>query len=192
MNKTDQLPILLCETRHDWEAWLEEHLTENGIWLKLAKKGTAILSITFPEALESALCFGWIDGQRVTFDEKHYLQKFTPRRPRSTWSKVNRQKIETLIADGRMRPTGLRQVELAKADGRWEAAYDAQSAMTVPDDFQKELEKNPAAQEFFATLKNQHRLAILRPIQTAIKPETRSARIQKYIAMLAAHEKPSP
>src|SRR5205823_704009 len=132
MEKAEQFPNLLFETQQDWEAWLEEHLTENGIWLKLAKKGTGILSITFPEALESALCFGWIDGQRVSFDEKHYLQKFTPRRPRSTWSKMNCQKVETLIAGGRMRPTGLRQIELAKADGRWEAAYDAQSTMTVP------------------------------------------------------------
>ncbi len=192
MKNAEQFPTLLFETRQDWEAWLEEHQAEAGIWLKIAKKGTGIPSITIAEALDSALCYGWIDGQRASFDGNYFLQKFTPRRPKSTWSKINCKKVAALTEAGRMRPAGLRQVELAKADGRWEAAYDAQSTMTVPDDFQSELEKNPTAKDFFATLNSQNRFAILFRIQTAKKPETRSARIQKFIDMLTRHEKIYP
>ena len=192
MKNAEQFPTLLFETWQDWEAWLEEYQAEAGIWLKIAKKGTGIPSITIAEALDSALCYGWIDGQRASFDGNYFLQKFTPRRPKSTWSKINCKKVEALTEAGRMRPAGLRQVELAKADGRWEAAYDAQSTMTVPDDFQSELEKNPTAKDFFATLNSQNRFAILFRIQTAKKPETRSARIQKFIDMLTKHEKIYP
>ncbi|MGH2480265.1 MAG: YdeI/OmpD-associated family protein, partial [Ktedonobacteraceae bacterium] len=132
---------MLFATQQDWDAWLKEHSTETaGIWLKLAKKKAAITSISYAEAVESALCHGWIDGQKASFDEQCWLQKFTPRRPKSIWSKINCEKAITLIAAGKMQPEGLRQVELAKADGRWERAYDGQSKITIPDDFQSELD----------------------------------------------------
>jgi uncharacterized protein YdeI (YjbR/CyaY-like superfamily) len=185
----DDLPIMLFETQQDWESWLEEHHAEaSGAWLKIAKKQTGVSSVSYSEALESALCYGWIDGQKAAFDEQYWLQKFSPRRPKSIWSKVNRDKATALIAEGRMRPAGLRQVELAKADGRWEQAYASQSKITVPDDLQKELDKNPAAQEFFNTLNSVNRYAILFRIQTAKKADTRAARIQKFVEMLAKHE----
>ncbi len=190
MKNTDNLPVLPFATRQDWETWLAGHYSETaGIWLKLAKKGTGIASLTYAEALESALCYGWIDGQKASFDEQHWLQKFTPRRPRSIWSQVNCAKATALIAAGRMQPAGLRQIELAKADGRWDQAYASQSTITVPDDFQNELDKNPEALAFFNTLDNTNRYAILFRIQTAKRAETRSARIQKFIEMLVKQEK---
>lgn len=186
---TENLPIILFETQQGWEAWLVKHHAEaGGAWLKIAKKATGASSVSYSEALESALCYGWIDGQKASFDEQYWLQKFSPRRPKSIWSKVNCDKAMALIAEGRMQPAGLRQVELAKADGRWEQAYDSQSKMAVPDDLQSELDKNPAAQEFFNTLNSVNRYAILFRIQTAKKAETRSARIRKFVEMLAKHE----
>ena len=177
----------------DWELWLKEHHADTkGIWLKLAKKGTGIPSVTYAEALDSALCYGWIDGQKASFDEQYWLQKFTPRGSKSGWSKVNCEKVAALMAGGRMQPAGLRQVELAKADGRWDLAYDSQSKITVPEDFQNELNKNQEAQEFFKTLNSVNRYAVLHRIQIAKKPETRSALIQKYIEMLANHQKLYP
>ncbi len=146
------------------------------------------MSVSYAEALESALCYGWIDGQKATFDEQYWLQKFSPRRPRSIWSKANCEKAMALIEAGRMQPAGLRQVELAKADGRWDQAYAAQSKIEVPDDLQSELDKNPTAKEFFNTLNSVNRYAILFRIQTAKKAETRAARIKKFVEMLARHE----
>jgi uncharacterized protein YdeI (YjbR/CyaY-like superfamily) len=193
MKNTDILPILLFETQQDWEAWLNEHHGEAaGIWLKLAKKDADTASLTYAEALESALCYGWIDGQKASFDLQHWLQKFTPRRPQSIWSKVNRAKAAALIAAGRMQPAGLRQVELAQADGRWNRAYASQSNITIPADFQSELDKNPEAQAFFSSLDGANRYAILFRIQTAKRAETRSARMQKFIEMLSRHEKIHP
>jgi uncharacterized protein YdeI (YjbR/CyaY-like superfamily) len=194
MKNTDSFPILLFEAPQDWEAWLKEHHGDEaaGIWLKLAKKDAGIASLTYAEALESALCYGWIDGQKASFDKQYWLQKFTPRRPKSIWSKVNCEKATALIAAGRMRPAGLRQVELAKADGRWDQAYASQSRITIPADFQSELDKNPEAQAFFSTLDSANRYAILFRIQTAKRAETRSARIQKFIEMLLKHEKIHP
>jgi uncharacterized protein YdeI (YjbR/CyaY-like superfamily) len=193
MKKTDTLPIIAFETQQSWDVWLKEHHAETkGIWLKLAKKGTDIASVSYAEALECALCYGWIDGQKAAFDEQYWLQKFTPRGPKSIWSKVNCDKVIALLASDRMQPAGIRQVELAKADGRWEAAYESQSKATIPDDFQKELDKNPKALEFFATLNSVNRYAILFRIQTAKKPETRSARIHKFIEMLASNQKIYP
>src|SRR5581483_5634722 len=154
--------------------------------------GTGITSVSYAEAVESALCYGWIDGQSASFDAQYWLQKFTPRRPKSIWSKANRDKATALLAEGRMQPAGIRQMELAKADGRWDAAYDGQSTMTVPDDLQSELDKNQEAQDFFNTLDSRNRYAILFRIQTAKKPETRSARIQKFIEMLSKNEKIYP
>ena len=169
-----------------FEAWLEEHHEGAGeVWLMFAKKGSGATSVGYDEALDAALCFGWIDGQLRGLDERFYLQRFTPRRKRSVWSKRNTEKAEALIAAGRMRPAGLRQVELAKADGRWQAAYDGPRTATVPEDLQRELDANPAAAEFFATVTGQNRYAILHRIQTATRPETRAKRIREFVAMLA-------
>lgn len=190
--QTDRLPVLPFESWQDWASWLAEHHTvSDGVWLKLAKKGTGISSVNYAEALDSALCYGWIDGQKASFDDRFWLQKFTPRRPRSMWSKVNCDKVAALIAEGKMQPAGLRQVELAKADGRWDQAYDSQSKITIPADFQSELDKNPRAKEFFSTLNSVNRYAVLRRIQIA-KPENRSARIQKFIEMLSNNQKIYP
>jgi uncharacterized protein YdeI (YjbR/CyaY-like superfamily) len=185
MKNEDTLPIQSFETRQSWEAWLNEnHQGSNGLWLKIAKKEAGIPSIDYSEALDTALCFGWIDSQKASFDEQYWLQKFTPRRPNSKWSKANCERVEALLAQGRMQPAGLRQVELARADGRWEAAYDSQSKISIPDDLQSELDRNPEAKAFFATLKGANRYAILYRIQTAKKPETRVARIKKFVEML--------
>ncbi len=193
MKKADSLPIVACETQQDWEKWLTEHHTDaEGVWLKLAKKETGIPSINYAEALDSALCYGWIDGQKASFDDTYWLQKFTPRRSKSIWSKVNCNKAMALIAEGRMQPAGIRQVELAKADGRWDVAYESQSKITIPPDFQSELDKNQQAKDFFSTLDSANRYAILFRIQTAKKPATRSARITKFIEMLANNQKIHP
>ena len=185
----NELQTLFFATQQDWEAWLDAHHTEvSGIWLKIAKKQMGVSSVSYSEALESALCYGWIDGQKAAFDEQYWLQKFTPRRPKSVWSQVNCDKAMALIAEGRMQPAGLRQVELAKADGRWEQAYASQSKIAVPDDLQRELDNNPSALEFFNTLNSVNRYAILFRIQTAKKAETRAARIRKFVEMLSKHE----
>ena len=181
------LPIIAFVSSDAWEAWLDQHhaTSSGGLWLKIAKKGSGIETVSYPEALEVALCYGWIDGQKASLDEDYWLQRFTPRRPRSKWSKVNRQKATELIEKGEMKPAGLREVERAKADGRCDAAYDAQSTATVPDDLRRELEKNEVAREFFSKLVSGNRYAILYQIQDAKKPETRARRIQKYVAMLS-------
>lgn len=193
MKKADTLPIISFETQQDWERWLTEHHSgTEGLWLKIAKKEAGISTVNYAEALESAICYGWIDGQKASFDDKYWLQKFTPRRAKSIWSKVNCTKALALLAEGRMQPAGIRQVELAKADGRWELAYESQSKITIPDDFQRELDNNPKAQEFFTTLNSVNRYAILFRIQTAKKPATRSARISSFIEMLSNNQKIYP
>ncbi len=193
MNNTNGLSIMSFETQQDWERWLTEHHTDTvGIWLKIAKKETGIPSVNYSEALDSALCYGWIDGQKASFDDQYWLQKFTPRRPKSIWSKVNCDKATALIAEGRMQPEGIRQVELAKADGRWESAYESQSKITIPADFQSELDKNQKAKDFFSTLDSINRYAILFRIHSAKKPATRSARINKFIEMLSNNQKIYP
>ncbi len=190
MARHDDLPTVPFESDAAWDAWLREHgESAAGVWLKLAKKASGIPSVTFPEAVETALCHGWIDGQRLSLDGDYYLQRFTPRRPRSMWSRVNRDRATALIEAGRMRPAGLRQVELAKADGRWDAAYQPQSSSAVPEELQRELDRNPEAAEFFATLDRVNRYAMVHRVQTAKKPETRLRRAQKYAAMLAAGDK---
>ncbi|MFI5273043.1 MAG: YdeI family protein [Ktedonobacterales bacterium] len=189
MTGSNHLPLLACETRDVWEVWLAAHHAEAaGVWLKIAKKDGGARSVSYAEALECALCYGWIDGQKAALDAQHWLQKFTPRRPKSGWSRVNREKAQALIAAGSMRPAGLRQVEQAMADGRWEAAYESQRTISVPPDLQRELDRHPEAKAFFATLNSVNRYAVLLRIQTAKKPETRAARISKFVAMLAAHE----
>ena len=193
MSNADTLPTLSFETPQSWETWLQEnHTTSKGLWLKIAKKETGILSVSYAEALDVALCYGWIDGQKAAGDNQFWLQKFTPRGPKSIWSKINCDKADALIAAGRMQPAGLRQVELARADGRWAAAYESQRTIGIPDDFQRALDQNPQAQAFFSTLNRANRYAILYRIQTAKKPETRAERIQKFIEMLARGEKIHP
>ena len=156
--------------------------------MQIAKKGTGIESVRYPEVLDSAICFGWIDARREALDEEYFLQRFTPRRRRSRWSRVNREKAERLIAEGRMRPPGLAEVERAKADGRWEAAYESPSRITVPDDLRRELEARPKARASFEELNSQNRYAILYRLEEAKRPETRARRLAKYVAMLEAGE----
>jgi uncharacterized protein YdeI (YjbR/CyaY-like superfamily) len=193
LSTKSDLPIMPFASREAWEAWLEEqHATSDGLWLKLAKKGSGIETVTFAEALDVALCYGWIDSQADKFDGDYWLQRFTPRKLRSKWSQVNREKVAKLIEAGRMKPAGLREVERAKADGRWDAAYEPPSTATVPDDLRAELEKNVAAREFFETLDRTNRYAILYRIQDAKKPETRARRIAKYVEMLAEGKKLYP
>ncbi|GHO79062.1 hypothetical protein KSD_68330 [Ktedonobacter sp. SOSP1-85] len=193
MASTENLPTIGFTTQQDWESWLHENHDEaKGLWLKLAKKESGIPSISYAEALDVALCYGWIDGQKASLDKQYWLQKFTPRGARSMWSQVNREKAIALIAEGRMQPAGQKQIERAKSDGRWEQAYESQSKIGIPDDFQSELDQHPQAKEFFATLDSRNRYAILYSIQTAKKAETRSARIQKFIEMLSKQEKIHP
>lgn len=190
MTAEKSLPTIAFASRGEWEAWIEEnHETMDGVWLKLAKKDSGVAGVSYPEAVEVALCYGWIDGLARKFDEDFWLQRYTPRRKRSKWSKINRDKAESLIEKGMMEPAGLREIERAKADGRWDAAYESPSEATVPEDLHRELEKNEAAREFFATLDSANRYAILHRIEDAKKPETRKRRIEKYVAMLAEGEK---
>ena len=184
------LPIQLFADQGEMERWLEEHhASSEGIWLQIAKKGAREPTVTYEEAVELGLCFGWIDSQVRRFDEDHYIQRFTPRRPRGRWSKINREKAEALIGAGRMRPAGLAEVEAAKADGRWEAAYDGQRTAKVPPDLQRELDANPAAAGFFASLSSANRYAIVYRLDDAKRPETRERRLRKFIAMLERGEK---
>jgi uncharacterized protein YdeI (YjbR/CyaY-like superfamily) len=174
----------------EWERWLDEnHASVDGVWIKMAKKGTGIESVRYPEVLDTALCFGWIDGKRLALDEQYFLQRFVPRRPRSNWSRINVDKVERLAAEGRMRSAGTAEVERAKADGRWAAAYEGQRLSTVPDDLQAELDARPEAKAFFEGLNKQNRFAILYQLQDAKRPETRARRLAKFVAMLEAGEK---
>lgn len=190
MEMFKDLQVLLFSNQEGWRAWLEEnHKQPQGVWLKHAKKSSGKKSVSYQEALEEALCYGWIDSQKQSYDTDYYLQKFTARGPKSVWSKVNVGKIEALITEGKMRPAGLAAVDLAKQDGRWEAAYDSASANKIPEDFLAELDKNPEAKKFFATLNKANVYAFSWRIQTAKKPETRKARIEKFIGMLNRNEK---
>jgi uncharacterized protein YdeI (YjbR/CyaY-like superfamily) len=186
-------PVMLFERRKDWEGWLDKHHDSSaGIWLRIGRKTAALQSISHAEALEVALCYGWIDGQRKSHDESSWLVKFAPRGAKSIWSKVNREKAQELIDRGQMRPSGLAAVESAKRDGRWEAAYDSPSNATVPADFQTALDEHPKARAFFATLNSRNRYAILFRLQTAKKEETRRRRIEEFVRMLEAREKLYP
>ena len=168
-----------------WESWLAKNQTAaDGLWMCIAKKASGTKSITYPEAVEIALCYGWIDGQGRPRSETAWLQRFVPRRPKSIWSKINRERALGLIATGRMKPAGLEQIERAKQDGRWESAYDSPRNATVDPDFQKSLNKNPRAKAFFKTINATNRYAILWRIQTAKKAETRTRRIRTFIEML--------
>lgn len=162
------------------------------MWLRHAKKGAPVPSVSYQEALEVALCFGWIDGQKRSLDQHHYLQCWTPRRPRSLWSKVNREKVLRYIDEGKMQPSGLAEIERAKQDGRWDAAYDSASMASVPPELHAAFADHPGAAEFFATLNSQSRYAVLFRVQTAKMPETKVRKSQEYAAMLARHETPHP
>jgi uncharacterized protein YdeI (YjbR/CyaY-like superfamily) len=186
-------PLISFPAQEAWEAWLaEHHATSPGLWLAIAKKGAATKTVSYAEAIEGALCYGWIDGQKGKLDDERWRQRFTPRRSRSKWSKINRDKATELIAEGRMKPAGLREVERAKADGRWDAAYAGQRTATVPDDLERALRKNSKAREFFSTLDSANRYAILYRLQEAKKPETRARRLEKFVAMLSEHKKIHP
>ena len=186
----DGRPILAFASAAEWEAWLDaEHAAADGVWVKFAKKGSGVATVVYAEALDVALCYGWIDSQVASHDERFYLQKFTPRRARSKWSRINRDKVAGLTKQGRMKPAGLEQVALAKADGRWAAAYASPANATVPDDLQKALDANPKAAEFFATLNKSNRYAILYQLEDAKKPETRARRLDKFVGMLERGEK---
>jgi uncharacterized protein YdeI (YjbR/CyaY-like superfamily) len=189
MGAEDGLATILFPSPEAWEGWLEEnHASCEGVRIKMAKKAVEIDSVRFPEVLESALCFGWIDGRREALDERHFLQRFTPRRRRSRWSRINRETAERLIADRRMRPAGLAEVERARADGRWDTAYEGQRRSTVPPDLQRELDARPRAGAFFAGLGSQNRYAIIYRLHDAKRPETRARRLAKFVAMLEAGE----
>jgi uncharacterized protein YdeI (YjbR/CyaY-like superfamily) len=186
MSEEDPLPFASGPA---FEAWLaEQHAQSDGIWIKFAKKASGIPTVVYAEAVQSSLKYGWIDGQVKRLDEAHYIQRFTPRRARSRWSKINRAKAEALIASGEMRPAGLAEVERAKADGRWDAAYDAPSTATVPEDLRAVLDGDRAASDLFETLDANNRYAILHRIQDTRKPETRARRIEKFVAMLSRGE----
>jgi uncharacterized protein YdeI (YjbR/CyaY-like superfamily) len=189
----DDLPILGFASRADWQAWLDEaHASAPGVWLKIPKAGSGEAGVTYAEALDVALCYGWIDGQKARLDDRFWLQRFTPRRAKSVWSRVNRDKALALIERGEMRPAGLREVERARTDGRWDAAYEPPSAATVPDDLRAALAANEAATAFFATLDATNRYAILHRVHTAKKPETRARRIAAFVEMLADGKKLYP
>ena len=184
------LEIIPFASATDWEQWLEQnHAISKGIWLQMYKKESGIESVTYPQALDVALCYGWIDGQLKTIDALSYARRFTPRRPRSIWSKRNIEHIARLTAEGRMKPAGLKEAEAAKADGRWDVAYDSPGNMNLPDDFIIELSKNKSASEFYESLNKTNKYAICWRIQTAVKPETREKRIKEILEMLAREEK---
>jgi len=186
----NDIPVMLFKSQKDWTTWLDKnHAKSAGVWLQIAKKTGKVKTVTYAGALEVALCYGWIDGQGKGLDESAWLQKFTPRGPRSIWSKINRTKAMELIESGRMKPAGLAAIDRAKKNGQWTAAYDSHSTATVPDDFQAALDQNPKAKAFFATLDSTNRYAILFRLQTAKKPETRARRIEQFIGMLEKHEK---
>jgi uncharacterized protein YdeI (YjbR/CyaY-like superfamily) len=182
-------PIRGFKTQNDFATWLEKnHTSSPGLWVRIARKGAGTKSITYAEGVETALCFGWIDAQKLPEGDSAWLQRFMPRQPRSIWSKINREKALALIAGGRMKPAGLEEVDRARKDGRWDAAYDSPSGATVPADFEKELERHPKAKAFFKTLSRANSYAITWRIQTAKKSETRERRIRTFIEMLEKGE----
>jgi uncharacterized protein YdeI (YjbR/CyaY-like superfamily) len=183
----------LFEDQEAWFFWLRQnHAASSGVWLRIARKGVVVRSVSYLQAVDCALCFGWIDGQKKSDNERYWLQRFTPRSEKSLWSKINREKAIRLIELGQMSAAGLREVERAKRDGRWDGAYDSPSGATIPADFQAVLNKIPRAKAFFATLDSRNRYAVLFRIQTAKKAETRAKRIKQFAKMLSQHEKIYP
>lgn len=184
------LPVIHFESDRLWERWLKtNHASSAGLWLKIAKSNSGIDTVTYAQALETALCYGWIDGQKAAFDSRFWLQRFTPRKSGSAWSKVNRGKATRLMDEGRMKPAGMRQIERARQSEEWEKAYESQGTSSVPDDLKQKLEEDPAALKFFESLDSANRYAILYRIHQARKPETRARRIEKYLGMLREKKK---
>ena len=191
MTLPTDLPVLAFPDQAALEEWLDaEHATAPGLYVRLAKKGSGVPSVTYAELVESALCFGWIDGRSQRLDETSYLQRITPRRPRSVWSQKNVAAVEALIAAGRMRPAGLAAVEAAQADGRWDRAYAGPATITVPDDLAAALAAEPAAQQAFDGLDGRNRYAVLHRVATAATPQTRARRIAALVTMLAEGRRP--
>ena len=189
MPRIEDDPIEFFASQKEWDRWLAaNHESATGVWVKIAKKETGLDSVRYPEVLDTAIAYGWIDAVRHKLDDTHFLQRFTPRGPRSKWSKINRDKAEQLIAAGRMTPAGMREVEKAKADGRWAAAYDSQRNMQVPPDLQAELDADPGMKEFFESLSSQNRYAFLYRLHDAKKPETRARRFAQFVEMLKKRE----
>jgi uncharacterized protein YdeI (YjbR/CyaY-like superfamily) len=189
MQEKQGLPVLVFADPKAWEDWLAEHHdSARGVWVTFAKKGVDVATVTYPEAVEVALCHGWIDGQAAGLDDSFWLQRFTPRGPRSKWSQINCARAERLIEAGRMRPAGHAAIEAARQDGRWDAAYAPPSSATVPPDLQAALDANEGAAAFFATLSGANRYAILYRVGDAKRPETRTRRINQYVEMLARNE----
>jgi uncharacterized protein YdeI (YjbR/CyaY-like superfamily) len=185
----DDLPVLTFASAGAWEEWLAgQHGEAAGVWLKIAKRGSAETTVSYQEALEVAICFGWIDGQKGRLDDDFWIQRFTPRRPSGRWSKINAEKATALIECGRMQPAGLREIDRAKIDGRWDTAYAGQAAIEVPADFRAALAANEAASAFFETISSVNRYAILYRIGSVKRAETRARKIAQYVAMLARHE----
>jgi uncharacterized protein YdeI (YjbR/CyaY-like superfamily) len=191
--KSNTLPILLCADQQIWINWLEKNYNiSTGIRLHIAKKQSGTVTVSYEEAVEGALCYGWIDSQKEAYDDKTWLQRFTPRGENSIWSKVNKDKAELLISTGRMMPSGMNAIDNAKRNGRWDKAYEPQSSATIPEDFEKELNKNLKAKAFFETLDRQNKYAIMFRINNVKKIETRMKKIQQYISMLEKGEKIYP
>ena len=186
-------PLLLCENQQDWEAWLEQnHDQSTGIRLQIAKKNSGLASVSYAEALDSALCYGWIDSRKEALDEKSWVQRFGPRRKNSIWSQVNREKVQRLTEEGRMKLPGLLAVETAKNNGRWEAAYEPQSRTALPEELEAAFAEHPRAKEFYGTLNRQNQYAISFRIQNAKKAETRKRKAEEFIRMLENGEKIYP
>lgn len=185
----DGLPVILFKDEEHWSSWLEENGEENGVWVRIAKKNSGVISITYQEAVDVGICYGWIDGQKQKFDENTYAQRFTPRKPKSNWSKINKDKALQFIAEGKMKYAGLVTIENAKKAGTWDKAYDSQSTIKVPADFQKVLKENPKAEAFFKTLNSVNRFAILYRIQTAKTSELRKEKMEKFVEMLSQKKK---
>ncbi len=187
------LKIVSFKSAHEWEKWLaKNHDSSRGVWLKISKKDSQTLSVNYPDALDEALCYGWIDGQKAAFDDKAWLQKFGPRQSKSVWSKINVDHAERLIQVGSMKPAGLEKIESAKKDGRWSKAYHPQSSAKLPEDFLREVSKNKKAKVFLETLNRSNVYAIIYRLQTAKKPETRQKRISQFVEMLSKGEKLHP
>jgi uncharacterized protein YdeI (YjbR/CyaY-like superfamily) len=185
METFNNIPVVFFADTVAWEQWLAQNYTlQTGVWIKISRKASGIVSINHADALDEALCYGWIDGQRRSFDDTYFLQKFTPRRARSLWSKVNIAKVEAFIADGRMQPSGMAEIAAAKADGRWDAAYESQKAATPPPDFAAALDENQQAKAYFATLTRAQQYSFLWRLMTARKPETRARRLAAMIELL--------
>ncbi len=186
-------PPIIFKNRKAWEAWIAKHYdSSEGVWLRLAKSSATLKSLSYQEALEIALCYGWIDGQKRAYDEESWLQRFIPRGPRSIWSKINRSKAERLVREGRMQQPGLAAIERAKQNGQWERAYDSQKTAAPAKDFEETLNRSPKAKAFFESLDSHNRYAVLFRIQSAKKPETRRRRIEQFVGMLERHEKLHP